>query len=109
MENEIVGYDGRSSIVADDDVDMANNGQLLPQDGLFVDLPTTASSPSSEDHVYPRRRHNSTASNREGKISMSEVYASSRQKPNTTNLEAGILGSSVSPSLPHLRYYKKIG
>jgi hypothetical protein len=96
--NDTVGYDRRSSIVADDDGDMANDGQLLPQDGVFTDLPTTTSSPSSEDHVYPRRRHNSTASNREGKISTSEVYASSRQRPNTANLEAGIPGSPVAPS-----------
>lgn len=96
--DDAVGYDRRSSIVADDDVDMANNGQLLPQDGVFVDSPATTSLPSSEDHIYPRRRHNSTASTREGKISTSEVYASSRQKSNTTNLEAGIPGGPVAPS-----------
>ena len=93
-----VGNDRRSSIVAGDDVDMANNGQLLPQDGVFVDSPATTSSPSLDDHIYPRRRHNSTASNREGKTSTSEVYASSRQKSNTTNLEAGIPGDPVAPS-----------
>jgi len=96
--DDAVGYDRRSSIVADDDVGMANNSQLLPQDGIFVDLPATTSSPSLEEHAYPRRRHNSTASNREDKISTSEVYASSRQKSNTTNLEAGIPGGPVAPS-----------
>jgi hypothetical protein len=87
----------RPSIVADGDMDLANDVRLsLQVDGSAIP-PASKSLMSSEVHAGVRRRHNSTASNTEGRIPPTSEPNRAYQNSTAANLEPGTPACPVAP------------